>query len=224
MSMSTRCQDRCPAVEKPASLQQAPGGLHVETWAGREGNPSLSISQLVEIVPRCADMVTRLLPPFFSSVSPGPGRVRNGISWNGENSFWGVGVSGCFVREQCIFCICCICQTGFRKDRFLQHGRSSPLSSSSCSYAYGQGTAVGPQSGKRCWPLLTRPWRALAPLMKPWCAEGESAYCCEPEPLSGRSSHVGWHSDDEPLFGRAWGSKAHCLSEHWDPGAFQMEG
>ena len=37
--MSTRCQDRCPAVEKLASLQQAPGRLHVETWAGREGHP-----------------------------------------------------------------------------------------------------------------------------------------------------------------------------------------
>ena len=44
MSMSTRCQVGCPAVEKPASLQQAPGRLHVETWAGRNGNPNLPIS------------------------------------------------------------------------------------------------------------------------------------------------------------------------------------
>ena len=54
MSMNTRCQDRCPAVEKLASLQQAPGRLHVETWAGRDGNPSLLISQVVEIMPGCA--------------------------------------------------------------------------------------------------------------------------------------------------------------------------
>ena len=39
MSMSTRCQDGCPAVEKLASLQQA---------------LSLPIFQAVEIVPRCA--------------------------------------------------------------------------------------------------------------------------------------------------------------------------
>ena len=81
--MSTRCQVGCPAVEKRASLQQAPGRLHVETWAGRDGNPSLPISQVVEIMPGCADMVIRLLPPLFSSVSPGPGReVRNGMGWS----------------------------------------------------------------------------------------------------------------------------------------------
>ena len=50
-SMSTRGQVGCPAVEKLASLQQAPGRLHGETWAGRNGNPSLSISQVVEIMP-----------------------------------------------------------------------------------------------------------------------------------------------------------------------------
>ena len=26
---------------------------------------------------------------------------------------------------------------------------------------------------KRCWPLLIGLWRAIAPLMMPWCAEGE---------------------------------------------------
>ena len=45
MSMSTRCQDGCPAVEKLASLQQAPGMLHDETWAGRDKKPSLPISR-----------------------------------------------------------------------------------------------------------------------------------------------------------------------------------
>ena len=82
-SMRTRDQVRCPAVEKLASLQQAPGRLHVETWAGRNKNSNLPISQVVEILPGCADMVTCLLPPFFSSVSPGPGReVRNGMGWS----------------------------------------------------------------------------------------------------------------------------------------------
>ena len=57
MSMSTRCQVGCPAVEKLASLQQAPARLHVETWAGRDEDPSLPISQVVvEIMPGCAGM------------------------------------------------------------------------------------------------------------------------------------------------------------------------
>ena len=73
-STSTRDQVRCPVVEKLASLQQAPGRLHVETWAGRNENSNLPISQVVEIMSGCVDMVACLLPPFFSSVSPGPGR------------------------------------------------------------------------------------------------------------------------------------------------------
>ena len=32
--MSTRLGVRCPAVEKLASPQQAPGSLHDEMWAG----------------------------------------------------------------------------------------------------------------------------------------------------------------------------------------------
>ena len=89
VSMSTRCQDRRPAGEKHASSQQAPGRLYVETWAGRVGNLSLPISQAVEIVPRCADMVTRLPPPFFSSVSRWAGQRGSERDWLdifGENS------------------------------------------------------------------------------------------------------------------------------------------
>ena len=37
MSMSTRCQVGCLSVEKLASLQQAPGRLHVETWKSCRG-------------------------------------------------------------------------------------------------------------------------------------------------------------------------------------------
>ena len=113
MSMSTRCQVGCLAVEKPASLQQAPGRLHVETWAGRNGNPSLPISQVVEILPGCADMVTRLPPPLFSSVSPGPGReVRNGMGWSllertARSGVWlfrgAFRESSAFFRIRCIF-------------------------------------------------------------------------------------------------------------------------
>ena len=72
--MITRCQVGCPAVEKLASLQQAPGRLHVETWAGRDGNPSLPISQAVEIMTGCADMVTRLL--LLSSLTCHLGRAE----------------------------------------------------------------------------------------------------------------------------------------------------
>ena len=45
------------------------------------------------------------------------------------------------------------------------------LSSCSCSYLFGQGTAIGPRTGERCWPLLSGIWSAIAPLVKPRCAE-----------------------------------------------------
>ena len=62
-------------------------------------------------------------------------------------------------------------ETGSRRDRTTQRGRSPGDSSCTCSYAYGQGPAVGPHTGERCWPLLAGVWRAIAPLMQPWCAE-----------------------------------------------------
>ena len=46
-------------------------------------------------------------------------------------------------------------------------------SSCTCSYSYGQGPAIGPQTGERCWPLLSGLWRAIVHLMQSWCAEGE---------------------------------------------------
>ena len=48
-----------------------------------------------------------------------------------------------------------------------------PLSACSCSYSYGQGPAEGPQTGERCWSLLTGLCRAVAPLMQPWFAKVE---------------------------------------------------
>ena len=62
-------------------------------------------------------------------------------------------------------------------------------------------TAIGPQTGARCWPLLLRMWRAIAPLMKPWCAEGEVPTAANLNLYRRWNSCVGWHRDDEPLFG-----------------------
>ena len=37
--------------------------------------------------------------------------------------------------------------------------------------------------------------------MKPWCAEGDVPTAANLNLYRGRSSHVGWHSDNEPVFG-----------------------
>ena len=80
-------------------------------------------------------------------------------------------------------------------------------SSCTCSCAYGQGPAVGPRTGKLCWPLLAGVWRAIAPLVRPWCAEGEVPTAANLNLYRGWNSCVGWHCDDEPLFGKCGEAK-----------------
>ena len=77
-------------------------------------------------------------------------------------------------------------------------------SSCTCSYSYGQGPAVGPHTGRRCWPVLEGVWRAIAPLMKPWCAEGKVPTAANMNLYQGGNSCVGWHRDDQPLYWRVW--------------------
>ena len=76
-----------------------------------------------------------------------------------------------------------------------------------CSYAYGRVPAVGPHAGERCWPLLAGVLRAIALLMKPWCAEEEVPTAANLNLYRGWASCVGWHCDGEPLFGGAGCSK-----------------
>ena len=70
-----------------------------------------------------------------------------------------------------------------------------------CSYLYGQGPAIGPHTGKGCFGHLCSMWRALAPLMSPWCADGDVPTAANLNLYGGSGSHVSWHCDDEPLFG-----------------------
>ena len=70
-----------------------------------------------------------------------------------------------------------------------------------CSYSCGSGPAVGPQvSGN--WEFLRGLWRAVAPLMAPWCADEEMPTCANLNFYGGSGSHVRWHSDNEGLFGK----------------------
>ena len=84
-SMSTRIGVRCPAVEKLASPQQAPGSLHGEVWASILQNQGPKIFQEVEIVPGCAVTVACPSCPDHSPEPPGPGRIiRNMLGWSLE--------------------------------------------------------------------------------------------------------------------------------------------
>ena len=58
-----------------------------------------------------------------------------------------------------------------------------PWSGCQCSYSYGQGPAIGPHTGRGCFRYLASVWRAIAPLLSPWCAGWGCAISCELEPL-----------------------------------------
>ena len=62
--------------------------------------------------------------------------------------------------------------TGSGKDRPTQRGRSRPLLRVLLHMRMDMAQLSGEQTGRRCWKLLLRVWRVVAPLMTPWCAEG----------------------------------------------------
>ena len=70
-----------------------------------------------------------------------------------------------------------------------------------CSYAYGRWVAVGPQTGERSWELLRDLWRAVAPLMAPWCAKEDAPTSVNLGYYGGSGLCVRWRRDDEALFG-----------------------
>ena len=59
--------------------------------------------------------------------------------------------------------------------------------------------------------------------MKPWCAEGDVLTAPDLNFYRGRNSHVGWHNDNEPLFGERGEAKL-IVSVSFGTQALQMEG
>ena len=76
-----------------------------------------------------------------------------------------------------------------------------PWSGCQCSYSYGQGPAIGPHTGRGCFRYLASVWRAIAPLLSPWCADGNVPSAANLNLCEGSRSHVSWHCNDESLFG-----------------------
>ena len=196
---------------KGSLSHQKPESLHVETWAGAQGSLPQKGFQVRELEARYASVSFPSCCSDLTSVLPGPGsEIRRQLGWTqmektgrsgvwffrgalqGEDLFSSLAVSGDWVKK------------GSYHTAWSVPGDSS----CSCSYAYGHGTAIGPHTGKRCWALLSWLWRAIAPLMKPWCAEGEVPTAANLNLYRGGNSRVNWHSDNEPLFG---GSGVHKL-------------
>ena len=194
-----------PAEGENSPLQQASECLHDEAWVGRVTSSSLRISQEVEISKWC-----RLPTPDFASSAPGCGSVvRRWLVWTsmGKTARSGVWLFRCGLRGGDVLSSLLAAGDWVKKGSYDTAWSVHPLSACSCSYSYGQGTAIGPQTGERCWPLLTGLWRAVALLMKPGCAEGEVPTAANLNLYLGWNSCVGWHGDNEPLFGECGEAK-----------------
>ena len=177
-------------------------------WRGRFSRRGGTVQ---EFPAGCASVSFPACCSDLTSVLPGPGsEIRKQLGWiqmektdrsgvwffrgafQGEDLFSSLAVSGDWVKK------------GSYHTAWSVPGDSS----CSCSYAFRHGTAIGPHTGKRCWVLLSWLWRTIAPLMKPWCAEGEVPTAANLNLYRGGTSRVNWHSDNEPLFG---GSGVHKL-------------
>ena len=204
------CARELPAVGENPPLQQASESLHEEAWVGRVDSSNLKISQEVEIDKECVVTVSHLPTPDFTTSAPGCGGiVRSWLGWTlmGKTDRSWLWLFRGALRGGDVFSSLLASRDRVKKGSYYTAWSVLPLSACSCSYAYGQGPAIGPQTGERCWSLLTGLWRAVAPVMKPWCAEGVLPTAANLNLYRRRFSRVAWHSDNEPLFGERGESK-----------------
>ena len=92
-------------------------------------------------------------------------------------------------------------RVGWRKQGSYETAWVTPGHDCVCSYKYGRGAAVRPQTNKAIWDGVISLWGRVAPLLSPWCGRRELPTGVNLNRYSGPSSCVRWHSDNEPLFG-----------------------
>ena len=70
-----------------------------------------------------------------------------------------------------------------------------------CSYKYGHGAAVRPQTNNAMWNGVIGLWGIVAPFLSPWCGKKDVSTGVNLNQYAGPGSLIRWHSDNEPLFG-----------------------
>ena len=70
-----------------------------------------------------------------------------------------------------------------------------------CSYKYGHGATVRPQTNDAIWEGVIGLWSRVAPFLSPWCGKKDVPTGVNLNQYAGPGSLVRWHSNNEPLFG-----------------------
>ena len=142
--------------------------------------------------------------PDSLSVSPGPGkRIRQLMGWT---KVCGTAQSGIWLLKgnarACMFpANLDYLRVGWRKQGSYKTAWVTPGQVCLCSYQYGHGAAVRPQTNKAIWDGVIGLWGRVAPFLSPWCGKKELPTGVNLNHYDGSRSCVRWHSDNEPLFG-----------------------
>ena len=142
--------------------------------------------------------------PVSLSVSPGPGkRIRQSMGWT---KVCGTAQSGIWLLKgnarACMFpANLDHLRVGWKKQGSYKTAWVTPGQVCLCSYKYGHGAAVRPQTNKAIWDGVISLWGRVAPFLSPWCGKKELPTGVNLNHYDGSGSCVRWHSDNEPLFG-----------------------
>ena len=140
-------------------------------------------------------------------VSLGPGRaIRNMLGWSQLEKtagVWSMVVPWCPSKRGEYFSSLCAVGDWKKKGSYLIAWSVPCDSSCTCSFSYGQGPAIRPHA------VLAGVWRAIAPLMKPWCAEGEVPTAANLNLYRGCDEHLfGEYGDAKLIVSVSFGSSA----------------
>ena len=188
--------------ELASDPREASEEVHVET---REGSTCTTRcgTRLVELGKGCDVEVKIPCVPEWAVMSPGPGApLRETWGWKPllhtpSSEMWvlpGALESIGFLR---------LLETAgswVSRSTYRTAWAVCPRTGCQCSYSYGQSPAIGPHNVRGCFRYLSSVWRALAPLLSPWCEDGNVPSAANLNLYGGSRSHVSWHCDDEPLF------------------------
>ena len=67
-----------------------------------------------------------------------------------------------------------------------------------CSYKYGHGAAVRPQTNDAIWDGVIGFWGRVAPFFSPWCGKKDVPTGVNLNQRTGSGSYIRWHGDNEP--------------------------
>ena len=70
-----------------------------------------------------------------------------------------------------------------------------------CSFKYGHGAAVRPETNNAIWDGVIGLWGRVAPFLPLWCGKKDVPTGVNLNQYDGSRSFIRWHSDNEPLFG-----------------------